>query len=162
MPTSPDPPAGILALDPSDPRHLGPFRLVGRLGAGGMGVVYAGLDDRDRRVAVKCVHRSHAADREFRARFAREVNLVRRVRAAGVLAFRGADTRAGVPWMATEYVPGPTLDEYVRDHGPLTGYDVPGFEDAVITITRDYDYREQDIHVPDESEILPDCPEPGA
>ena len=84
-----------------------------------MGVVYAGLDDRDRRVAVKCVHRSHAADGEFRARFAREVNLVRRVRAAGVPAFRGADTRAEVPWLATEYVPGPTLDHHLREHGPL-------------------------------------------
>ncbi|WP_255404880.1 serine/threonine-protein kinase [Nocardiopsis sp. JB363] len=94
---------------------------MGRLGTGGMGVVYAGLDGRDQRVAVKCVHRVLASDADFRARFAREVNLVRRVRAACVPAFRSAATKAEVPWLATEYVPGPTLQEFVRTHGPLRG-----------------------------------------
>ncbi|SIO85219.1 putative serine/threonine protein kinase [Nocardiopsis sp. JB363] len=86
-----------------------------------MGVVYAALDGRDRRAAVKCVHRSHTADQGFRDRFAREVRLVRRVRATALPTFLDADTRADSPWLATEYVPGPTLDEYVRGHGPLRG-----------------------------------------
>ncbi|MFJ6018374.1 serine/threonine-protein kinase [Nocardiopsis alba] len=124
-------PSGVLPLVPGDPSHLGPFRLFGRLGSGGMGVVYAAVDGNDRRAAVKCVHRSHAADREFRARFAREVRLVRRVRAKSVPAFLGADTRADLPWLATEYVPGPTLDRHVREHGPLRGMDVSVFARGV-------------------------------
>ncbi|WP_017585297.1 serine/threonine-protein kinase [Nocardiopsis ganjiahuensis] len=117
----PQAPAGVLPLNPDDPRYLGSFRLLGRLGSGGMGVVYAALDGRDRRAAVKCVHRSHTADREFRDRFEREVKMVRRVRAAPLPAFLGADTRAELPWLATEYVPGLTLDEHVRRYGPLRG-----------------------------------------
>ncbi|MEU3310220.1 serine/threonine-protein kinase [Nocardiopsis sp. NPDC055551] len=126
-----DLPVGVLPLVPDDPAHLGPFRLLGRLGSGGMGVVYAALDGRDRRAAVKCVHRSHAADQEFRARFAREVRLVRRVRAPGLPAFLGADTGADLPWLATEYVPGPTLDEYVRGYGPLRGEALTSFAAGV-------------------------------
>ncbi len=118
---APQSPPGVLPLNSDDPRYLGPFRLLGRLGSGGMGVVYAALDGRDRRAAVKCVHRSHTADREFRDRFAREVKMVRRVSAASLPVFLGADTRADLPWLATEYVPGPTLDEHVRRHGPLRG-----------------------------------------
>ncbi|MFB8764201.1 serine/threonine-protein kinase [Nocardiopsis alba] len=124
-------PSGVLPLVPGDPSHLGPFRLFGRLGSGGMGVVYAAVDGNDRRAAVKCVHRSHAADREFRARFAREVRLVRRVRAKSVPVFLGADTRADLPWLAIEYVPGPTLDRHVREHGPLRGMDVSVFARGV-------------------------------
>ncbi|USY19265.1 protein kinase [Nocardiopsis exhalans] len=111
----------MLPLAADDPRHLGSFRLLGRLGSGGMGVVYAALDGRGRRAAVKCVHRSHTADREFRDRFAREVKMVRRVRARALPAFLSADARADPPWLATEYVPGLTLDEHVRRYGPLRG-----------------------------------------
>lgn len=114
-------PPGVEPLAGRDPRRVGPFRLVGRLGSGGMGVVYAALDDEDRRVAVKTVHRVFASDTEFRTRFAREVDLVRRVRAACVPRFIGSDVRAEVPWLATEYVPGPTLAEHLRVHGPLRG-----------------------------------------
>ncbi|WP_067603566.1 serine/threonine protein kinase [Nocardiopsis listeri] len=121
MPRSTALPVGVSPLVPDDPTHLGPFRVLGRLGSGGMGVVYAALDGRDRRVAVKCVHRTLASDADFRDRFAREVNLVRRVRAACVPAFHSADAESEVPWLATEYVPGPTLREYVRIHGPLRG-----------------------------------------
>ncbi|GAB3724878.1 serine/threonine-protein kinase [Nocardiopsis nanhaiensis] len=120
-------PTGVDPVTQSDPRYLGPFRLVGRLGAGGMGVVYAGLDDRDRRVAVKSVHRVLASDADFRARFAREVGLVRRVRATCVPAFLGSEARAEIPWLATEYVPGPTLDERVRANGPLQGEALTAF-----------------------------------
>ncbi|MFD3685578.1 protein kinase [Nocardiopsis sp. NPDC058631] len=114
-------PEGVSPLTRGEPNRVGPFRLVGRIGAGGMGVVYAALDDDDNRVAVKCVHRTFAADPDFRSRFAREVSLVRRVRAACVPSFVGADTAADLPWLASEYVPGPTLDAHVRACGPLTG-----------------------------------------
>lgn len=114
-------PPGVEPLDGRDPRRVGPFRLVGRLGSGGMGVVYAALDDGDRRVAVKTVHRVFASDPEFRTRFAREADLVRRVRAACVPRFIGSDAHAEVPWLAAEYVPGPTLAEHLRAHGPLRG-----------------------------------------
>ena len=114
-------PPGVEPLDGRDPHRVGPFRLVGRLGSGGMGVVYAALDDEDRRVAVKTVHRVFASDTEFRTRFAREVELVRRVRAACVPRLLGSDARAEVPWLATEYVPGPTLAEHLRARGPLRG-----------------------------------------
>jgi hypothetical protein len=120
-------PPGVLPLASDEPRRVGPFRVVGRIGSGGMGVVYAALDDADRRVAVKCVHRVYAGDGEFRERFAREVALVRRVRAACLPGFLGADTRAEVPWLATEYVPGPTLDARVRARGPLTGAALTAF-----------------------------------
>jgi hypothetical protein len=92
-----------------------------------MGVVYAALDGRDTPAAVKCVHRVYAADTEFRARFAREVDLAGRVRAACVPRFLGADTKADVPWLATEYVPGRTLGRHVRERGPLTGAAAPAF-----------------------------------
>ncbi|QUX31610.1 serine/threonine protein kinase [Nocardiopsis akebiae] len=120
-------PPGVRPLASDEPRRVGPFRVVGRIGSGGMGVVYAALDDADRRVAVKCVHRVYAADGEFRERFAREVALLRRVRAACVPGLLGADTRAEVPWLAAEYVPGPTLDARVRAHGPLTGAALTAF-----------------------------------
>ncbi|GAB3689018.1 serine/threonine-protein kinase [Nocardiopsis oceani] len=126
-PSGPEAPTGFDPLTQDDPRYLGPFRLVGRLGVGGMGVVYAGLDDRDRRVAVKSVHRVLASDTDFVARFAREVALVRRVRAACVPAFVGADTKTAVPWLATEYVPGPTLGAHVRANGPLHGEALTAF-----------------------------------
>ncbi|MBE2999280.1 serine/threonine protein kinase [Nocardiopsis sp. HNM0947] len=125
-PAPPPLPPGVEPLTARDPRRVGPFRLVGRLGSGGMGVVYAALDDADRRVAVKCAHRAYARDPEFRARFAREAAVVRRVRSAAVPAFVGADARAQVPWLATEYVPGPTVAAAVRDRGPLDEADVAG------------------------------------
>ncbi|MES0835305.1 serine/threonine-protein kinase [Nocardiopsis tropica] len=108
-------------LTAGEPRRVGPYRVVGRIGSGGMGTVYAALDDHDRPTAVKRVHRPFAGDAEFRARFAREVALVRRVRSAGVPRFLGTDTGAEVPWLATEYVAGPVLHEHVGRCGPLTG-----------------------------------------
>ncbi|MDT0329162.1 serine/threonine-protein kinase [Nocardiopsis lambiniae] len=120
-------PAGVTPLTAGDPRVVGALRVVGRLGTGGMGTVYAALDDHDRRVALKRVHPMYAADEDFRIRFAREVKLVRRIRVPGVPRFLDADTRADVPWLATEYVPGPTLEAHVRGAGPLTGTALAGF-----------------------------------
>ncbi|MDA8372266.1 MAG: serine/threonine-protein kinase [Nocardiopsaceae bacterium] len=109
------------ALRPRDPKAVGGYQIVGRLGAGGMGAVYAATDPSGALVAVKLVHGDLAADPDFRARFRREADLVRRVCSPCVPRFLASDTRAEQPWLATEYVAGPTLRAHVRDHGPLTG-----------------------------------------
>ncbi len=115
LPEGVEPPTG------TDPRTLGTYQVVGRIGAGGMGAVYAGVAEDGSSAAVKVVHPQFAADPDFRARFAREVDMVARVRATCTPAFLGADTRAATPWLATEYVPGRTLRQYVRENGPLSG-----------------------------------------
>ncbi|WP_017582818.1 serine/threonine-protein kinase [Nocardiopsis valliformis] len=114
-------PPGVDPPGSGDPERLGDYRVVGRIGAGGMGAVYAGLTDTGQTAAVKVVHSQFAADPDFRARFAREVGLVSRVRATCAPAFLGADVTAATPWMATEYVPGLTLRQHVKKHGPLSG-----------------------------------------
>lgn len=119
-----DPPGEPLARD--DPRRIGPYRLARRLGAGGMGVVYAGVDRAGQRVAVKVIHRELAHDPEFRARFAREVALLRRVDGACTARVLAADPDAARPWLATEYVSGPTLARHVQDGGALSGQELKG------------------------------------
>ncbi|WP_393916500.1 serine/threonine-protein kinase [Halostreptopolyspora alba] len=116
-------PTHFAPLLDDDPKRIGPYTVVGRIGTGGMGTVFAAQDHQrgDRYVAVKVVLDSLATDPEFRTRFAREVDLVRRVHSPCVPEFRGADTESATAWLATEYVPGPTLREYVRDNGPLSG-----------------------------------------
>lgn len=113
--------AGIRPLGDADPRTVGPYRLIGRLGSGGMGSVFAGLDHYDRRVAIKIVHAQFSDDREFRARFTREVALLRRVQGTCTTPVLDADVDAPQPWFACEYVPGPTLQERVERYGPMTG-----------------------------------------
>ncbi|MBB4932301.1 hypothetical protein F4561_003121 [Lipingzhangella halophila] len=120
-------PSGITPRLETDPRQIGAYRIAGRIGAGGMGVVYAGVDDSGRAVAVKVVKRELAADPEFRARFAREVDLLRRVRGTCLPAFFGADTDADTPWLASEYVNGPTLRQYLDRHGPMDPAMLIGF-----------------------------------
>ncbi|MFJ8034717.1 serine/threonine-protein kinase [Streptomyces sp. NPDC096032] len=100
---------------------MGPYRVVGRLGSGGMGTVYAALSADGERLAVKVVHAAHAANAEFRARFRREVQLSRRIAGPCLVAVHDADVDAPAPWLATAFVPGPTLDQYVCDCGPLSG-----------------------------------------
>lgn len=112
---------------------MGPYRIVGRLGAGGMGTVLAGLDPAGLRVAVKLIHREQAGDPEFRARFRREVALSRRVSGPCLLPLLAADTDAERPWLATEYAPGPTLHAYVAAHGPLTGGTLLAFATGTAT-----------------------------
>ncbi|MER7341746.1 serine/threonine-protein kinase [Streptomyces sp. NPDC000075] len=109
-------PAGLTA---DDPREIGGYRLHARLGAGGMGVVYLAYTPGGRPIALKAVRAEFAADPEFRERFAREVASARRIHGlftAQVVDF-GVDERT--PWLATAYVPGPSLHEVVRRHGPL-------------------------------------------
>ncbi|WP_052808891.1 MFS transporter [Streptomyces natalensis] len=107
-------------LIPSDPTHIGPYRLIARLGAGGMGLVYLGRSAAGRTVAVKVVQDEHAQHPEFRRRFAREVAAARRVGGSWTAAVLDADTEAAVPWVATQYIPGPDLTTVVaNDFGPL-------------------------------------------
>ncbi|MGW5815598.1 serine/threonine-protein kinase [Streptomyces noursei] len=106
-------------LADGDPRALGGYRLLGRLGAGGMGRVYLGRSAGGRTVAVKAVHAQYAADEQFRARFRREVASARRVGGAWTAPVLDADPDAPVPWVATGYVAGPSLARAVADHGPL-------------------------------------------
>ncbi|MFF7448730.1 MULTISPECIES: protein kinase [unclassified Streptomyces] len=103
----------------SDPLKVGPYRIVGRLGSGGMGWVYLGRSPAGREVAVKVVRAELAAEPEFRERFAREVAAARIVSGAYTAAVIDADTEAELPWLATMYVPGPSLAEAVRTDGPL-------------------------------------------
>ncbi|AYG78092.1 Serine/threonine-protein kinase AfsK [Streptomyces hundungensis] len=103
-----------------DPAHIGSYRLIARLGAGGMGLVYLGRSDVGRTVAVKVVQAEYAAQPDFRKRFAYEVAAARRVGGAWTAAVLDADTEARVPWVATQYVAGPSLHDVVaRDFGPL-------------------------------------------
>ncbi|MFJ4870805.1 MFS transporter [Streptomyces sp. NPDC088757] len=107
-------------LTGEDPSRIGPYRLIARLGAGGMGLVYLGRSDLGRTVAVKVVQAEHAQHPEFRRRFAREVAAARRVGGAWTADVLDADTEAAVPWVATQYIPGPDLTTVVNeDFGPL-------------------------------------------
>ncbi|WP_255949007.1 serine/threonine-protein kinase [Streptomyces odontomachi] len=106
-------------LTPDDPEHIGPYRLLGRLGAGGMGRVYLARSQGGRTVAVKLVQREYAAEPEFRRRFAQEVAAARRVGGEWTAPVLDADTDAEVPWVATGYVPGPPLNAVVDAHGSL-------------------------------------------
>ncbi|WP_436771748.1 serine/threonine-protein kinase [Yinghuangia sp. YIM S09857] len=130
--------AGIRPLGDADPRTVGPYRLIGRLGSGGMGSVFAGLDHFERRVAIKIVHAQFSDDREFRARFSREVALLRRVQGTCTTPVLDADVDAPQPWFACEYVPGPTLQERVERHGPMTGDDLfalaAGLAEALVAL----------------------------
>ncbi|MFF8432210.1 serine/threonine-protein kinase [Streptomyces sp. NPDC016566] len=109
----------IQPVRPGDPRRIGPYRVIGRLGTGGMGTVYAALDSSELQVAIKVIHPAQAADEEFRARFRREVRLSRRVTGPCLVPVHDADTDGPIPWLATPFVPGPTLDQYLAASGAL-------------------------------------------
>ncbi|WP_445269623.1 serine/threonine-protein kinase [Streptomyces sp. DSM 41634] len=127
-------------LHPHDPHHIGPYRLLSRLGAGGMGQVYLARSDRGRTVAVKLVHHDLATREEFRIRFRHEVAAARRVGGEWTAPVLDADTEAATPWVATGYVAGPSLREVVaRDFGPLPGR-------SVRILAAGLAYALQDIH----------------
>jgi serine/threonine protein kinase len=106
-------------LGVDEPTSVGPYRLLGRLGSGGMGRVYLGRSAGGRTVAVKIVHPHFALDEEFRARFRREVAAARRVGGAWTAPVLDADPEAPVPWVATAYAAGPSLTAAVADAGAL-------------------------------------------
>ncbi|MFJ8952851.1 protein kinase [Streptomyces sp. NPDC102381] len=106
-------------LRADDPRTVGGYRLAARLGAGGMGRVYLSHTRGGRPVALKVVRPELADDPAFRRRFAREIKAARRVRGAYTAELIDADAEAAPPWLATLYVPGPSLAAAVDRHGPL-------------------------------------------
>ncbi|WP_031516572.1 serine/threonine-protein kinase [Streptomyces sp. NRRL F-5123] len=106
-------------LRAEDPQRIGAYRLLGRLGTGGMGRVFLARSERGRTVAVKLVRAELAAQEEFRGRFRREVRAALRVGGKWTAPVLDADTEAEIPWVATGYVPGPSLQQVVKDYGPL-------------------------------------------
>ncbi|WP_405839545.1 serine/threonine protein kinase [Streptomyces platensis] len=116
---------GLRGLTADDPSWIGDYRLLSRLGSGGMGRVYLARSEGGRTVAVKLVKAELAAEEEFRDRFRAEVAAARRVGGRWTAPVLDADTEADVPWVATGYIAGPTLSQvvgsYVRqgDYGPL-------------------------------------------
>ncbi|MEU9093242.1 serine/threonine-protein kinase [Streptomyces sp. NPDC048428] len=107
-------------LSPEDPSEIGPYRLIGRLGAGGMGRVYLARSEGGRTVAIKVVHDGFAHSPEFRRRFAQEVESARKVGGKWTAPVLDADTECPTPWVVIGYVPGPDLHTVVsREHGPL-------------------------------------------
>jgi eukaryotic-like serine/threonine-protein kinase len=111
----------IKDLKAGDPASVGPYRLLGRLGAGGMGQVYLGKSPGGRLVAIKLIRPELAEERGFRSRFASEIAAARNVSGIYTAAVvdADADSDAELPWMATVYVPGPSLTDAVEDNGPL-------------------------------------------
>ncbi|WP_240111182.1 serine/threonine-protein kinase, partial [Streptomyces sp. MUM 203J] len=106
------------ALEAGDPRQVGRYRIVARLGAGGMGQVFLGRSPGGRNVAVKVVRSELAQDPGFRRRFAREVATARRVTGFFTAGVVDADPEGSPAWLATEYVPGLPLGDAVEVHGP--------------------------------------------
>ncbi|HEY6744743.1 MAG TPA: serine/threonine-protein kinase [Mycobacteriales bacterium] len=102
-----------------DPARIGPYTLLGRLGAGAMGRVYLGRSAAGRLVAVKTIRDEYAEEPDFRDRFGHEVAAARRVSGVFTAAVVAADAEAEVPWLATAYVPAPSLATLVETCGPL-------------------------------------------
>jgi serine/threonine protein kinase len=106
-------------LQPGDPQAIGPYRIRGQLGVGGMGRVFLGVSEGGRPVAVKVVRADLAADPEFRARFRREIAVARKVSSQFTAPVIDADVDGPAPWLATAFVAGPSLADAVSQHGPL-------------------------------------------
>jgi DNA-binding beta-propeller fold protein YncE len=107
-------------LRPGDPSRVGNYRLIGRLGEGGMGQVFLGLSPGGRQVAVKVIHPGQATGRQFRERFAREIEAARRVGGYYTASVVDADPTADPPWMVTAFIHGPSLQQAVIEDGPFS------------------------------------------
>ncbi|MFJ2742593.1 serine/threonine-protein kinase [Streptomyces sp. NPDC087440] len=127
------------SLGEGDPLAIGGYRLLGRLGEGGMGRVYLGRSTTGRTVAVKLIRAELAGRPDFRGRFRQEVESARRVGGAWTAPVLDADCDADVPWVVTGYVPGPSLTEVVGAYGPLP-------EHAVRTLAAGLAHALADIH----------------
>ncbi|MEU9606635.1 protein kinase [Streptomyces sp. NPDC048057] len=106
-------------LGDGDPQHVAGYRIAARLGAGGMGKVYLSYTPGGRPVAIKVIRPDFAQDAEFRRRFAQEVHAAQRVQGLYTAPVIDADPDAEQPWLATAYVPGPSLADAVVQHGKL-------------------------------------------
>jgi serine/threonine protein kinase len=126
---------------PLGPRgdRLGAYQLVQELGQGGMGVVHLALDSNGRAVAIKVLRDHVAHDRDARARLAREVQTLERVSHPNVAPVLDADVDGPRPYIVTRYVPGPSLDRWVAEHGPISG-------DALVRLGRGLSQALQAIH----------------
>ncbi|MEV8464785.1 MULTISPECIES: protein kinase domain-containing protein [Streptomyces] len=124
-------------LHKDDPRSVGGYRLLDRLGAGGMGVVYRARARSGREVAVKVVHAQYAEDAVFRARFRQEIDAVRKVSGAFTAPVVDADAEAVRPWMATQFVPAPSLADRIRAGGPLRGAELRRLALGLVEALRD-------------------------
>jgi serine/threonine protein kinase len=109
----------IKDLRAGDPASVGPYRLLGRLGVGGMGEVYLAKSPGGRLVAIKLIRPELAEEHGFRSRFSSEISAARNVSGIYTAAVVDADAEAELPWMATVYVPGPSLTDAVEENGPL-------------------------------------------
>lgn len=110
---------GFSQLEPGAPTEVGRYRLYARLGAGGMGQVFLSFLPGGRPIALKVVRAEFSADPEFRRRFAQEARAAQQVNGIHIAQLLDADPEAATPWLATAYIPGPSLLEAVRLHGPL-------------------------------------------
>ncbi|WP_261566085.1 protein kinase domain-containing protein [Frankia gtarii] len=119
-------------LNPHEPRSIGPYALISRLGVGGMGTVYLARNAAGRRVAVKVIRPDLAADEEFRRRFRAEVEAARRVAPFCTAEVLDADPNAPAPYLVTEFIDGVRLDEQV-DSGPLASSTLTGLAVGVAT-----------------------------
>ncbi|TQN30398.1 serine/threonine protein kinase [Haloactinospora alba] len=120
-------------LQNGDPARLGRFGLLGRLGTGGQGVVYLGQDHDGSRVAVKTLNDQGTNDPDLRQRFRREAEAAQRVASFCTAAVLEADLDSAPPYIASEYVDGPSLQRRVEEHGPLSGGELNRV--AVATLT---------------------------
>jgi WD40 repeat protein len=120
MPPMESPMSGVQPLEPGDPAQIGAYRLLGRLGTGGMGQVFLGVSRGGRKVAVKVLRADLVTDAEFRARFAREVAAARTANGFYTAPVVDANPDATPPWMVTAYVQGPSLAAAVAERGPLS------------------------------------------
>jgi DivIVA domain-containing protein len=117
------PPGTVMPLQAGDPVQVGGYRLLGRLGAGGMGRVFLGASPGGRKVAVKLLHPDRATDPGFRARFAHEVTAAGRVSGFYTAPVVDADPGANPPWLVTAFIPGPSLHNAIAERGPLRAED---------------------------------------
>jgi serine/threonine protein kinase len=125
-------------LSAADPRWIGDFRLLSRLGEGGMGRVYLARSRRGRTVAVKVVQNELARQPDFRRRFSQEITAARKVGDTWTAPVLDADTEAETPWVATGYIAGPSLAEVVDDqYGPLPAESVTALASGLVRALKD-------------------------
>ncbi|REE98492.1 serine/threonine-protein kinase [Thermomonospora umbrina] len=126
-------PETVAPLRAGDPRRLGDYRLEGRLGAGGQGAVYLGTAPDGRLVAVKLLHAEQTEDPRARERFVREARAAMRVARFCTAQVLDADVAGDLPYLVSEYVPGPSLYRLVAERGPITGAALDRLAIGVVT-----------------------------
>ncbi|MGW6845898.1 serine/threonine-protein kinase [Streptomyces sp. NPDC054958] len=111
--------AVLRPLGPGDPQEIAGYRLLAKIGEGGMGSVYLSRTRGNQPVALKVIRREFAQEQDFRVRFEREVQAARRVQGYHIVPVLGHDTSGEQPWLATAFVPGLALDDALATYGPL-------------------------------------------